>query len=269
MEDFPAGHSMDSTWFAVDEAGEVAFFDTGEGGAIPKQGFPVGGEAGVEGGLESWELSFQLLQREAKGDPALAAVLPASAEELGDWLECEQDAEFRLLLSLGVHVYSCGEQDAYPYFRVSLPSQPGRLDQLPEALRERFAGAQLPLRFVSAPQIAPGAYVPVESWSGYWFDTEGAAHLAVGGKPGGLSEAQDFVNREFPNGFAAPAGEYWENIRPLRRDELISLLKQAQECHHHRVAEVKAKKALVVARTRARRGRGLGGLLRRLFGLER
>lgn len=34
--DFPAAHSMDTTWFAVDEAGHVAAFFTGENGYMPK-----------------------------------------------------------------------------------------------------------------------------------------------------------------------------------------------------------------------------------------
>jgi hypothetical protein len=34
-EDFPAAHSMDTYWFAVDRDGHVACFDTGEAGAVP------------------------------------------------------------------------------------------------------------------------------------------------------------------------------------------------------------------------------------------
>ncbi len=33
--DYPAAHSMDTTWFAVDASGRVAHFDTGENGAVP------------------------------------------------------------------------------------------------------------------------------------------------------------------------------------------------------------------------------------------
>jgi hypothetical protein len=33
--DFPAAHSMDTAWFAVDRDGHVAVFDTGESGAVP------------------------------------------------------------------------------------------------------------------------------------------------------------------------------------------------------------------------------------------
>src|SRR5215510_5737873 len=34
--DFPAAHSMDSTWFAVDRDGHVGFFQTGEDGLLPR-----------------------------------------------------------------------------------------------------------------------------------------------------------------------------------------------------------------------------------------
>jgi len=34
--DFPATHSMDTDWFAVDERGEVAVFESGEAGAVPE-----------------------------------------------------------------------------------------------------------------------------------------------------------------------------------------------------------------------------------------
>src|SRR5215213_2973275 len=36
--DFPAAHSMDSCWFAVDQDGRVGFFQTREGGAQPTRG---------------------------------------------------------------------------------------------------------------------------------------------------------------------------------------------------------------------------------------
>ena len=36
MSDFPAAHSADTTWFAVDADGHIGVFDSGEGGAVPK-----------------------------------------------------------------------------------------------------------------------------------------------------------------------------------------------------------------------------------------
>lgn len=42
--DFPAAHSMDTAWFAVDREGNVAVFDTGEAGAVPTEAY-VGEDA--------------------------------------------------------------------------------------------------------------------------------------------------------------------------------------------------------------------------------
>lgn len=47
ISDFPAAHSMDSGWFAVDEDGNLALFDTGEAGAMPHGVNYATGEAGV------------------------------------------------------------------------------------------------------------------------------------------------------------------------------------------------------------------------------
>jgi hypothetical protein len=35
-EDFPAAHSMDTSWFAIDNDGHVALFKSGEAGAVPE-----------------------------------------------------------------------------------------------------------------------------------------------------------------------------------------------------------------------------------------
>lgn len=42
---WPAAHSMDTTWFAVDADGNVAVFDTGEDGALPEAAASGGGTA--------------------------------------------------------------------------------------------------------------------------------------------------------------------------------------------------------------------------------
>src|SRR5689334_11564350 len=39
--DFPAAHSMDTAWYAVDHDGYVGFFDTGEEGHIPRGALTV------------------------------------------------------------------------------------------------------------------------------------------------------------------------------------------------------------------------------------
>ncbi|MGK7942649.1 MAG: hypothetical protein AB4062_21315 [Crocosphaera sp.] len=40
-QDYPAAHSMDTTWFAVDKEGNLALFDSGEGGAVPYSNYRV------------------------------------------------------------------------------------------------------------------------------------------------------------------------------------------------------------------------------------
>ncbi|MGK7942650.1 MAG: hypothetical protein AB4062_21320 [Crocosphaera sp.] len=39
MQEYPASHSMDTTWFAVDKEGNLGLFDSGEGGAVPKSNY--------------------------------------------------------------------------------------------------------------------------------------------------------------------------------------------------------------------------------------
>ncbi|MGP1384908.1 MAG: hypothetical protein ACTS2F_15180 [Thainema sp.] len=36
MCDYPAAHSMDTEWFAVDADGNIGLFDSSEGGAVPE-----------------------------------------------------------------------------------------------------------------------------------------------------------------------------------------------------------------------------------------
>jgi hypothetical protein len=55
--DFPAAHSMDTYWFAVDKDGRVACFSSGEAGAVPVQAM-AGDDA------------YQMLQRLAQALPA-------------------------------------------------------------------------------------------------------------------------------------------------------------------------------------------------------
>lgn len=51
LRDFPAAHSMDTTWFAVDRDGRVAAFESGEAGAVPVTG---GDPEDVVSALESF-----------------------------------------------------------------------------------------------------------------------------------------------------------------------------------------------------------------------
>lgn len=46
--DYPAAHSTDTWWFAVDRDGHVAFFDSGEEGCVPNQVYELGEGDGLE-----------------------------------------------------------------------------------------------------------------------------------------------------------------------------------------------------------------------------
>src|SRR4051794_3889505 len=49
--DYPAAHSMDATWFAIDKDGYVARFETGEAGAMPDNALSDQGGVDVMGQL--------------------------------------------------------------------------------------------------------------------------------------------------------------------------------------------------------------------------
>ncbi len=61
--DYPAAHSMDTMWFAVDADGHVAAFDTGEGGGVPEIAF-------VEDYGEVLDVLHAMPASEALVDPA-------------------------------------------------------------------------------------------------------------------------------------------------------------------------------------------------------
>jgi hypothetical protein len=75
MSDFPAAHSMDTTWFAVDADGCVGMFDSGEGGAVPQ----MNRNTQIEG-------SEDILLALAELDPQRIIRVQASAEILAKTL---------------------------------------------------------------------------------------------------------------------------------------------------------------------------------------
>jgi len=189
MKDYPAAHSMDSTWFAVDEDGHIAFFDTGEGGPLPAADFPMGGEAAGmhEEGLEASTMIAILLWERAKNDAELRALLPDDEDTLEQWIGWEEQE--LLLISLGVWAYS-GDYGGVPYARLGTVKRPVTLADLPEEIADQLEDAKLPVRFASADRVAPGEHVPVHSWSGMWVDLEGVAHPTEDGTdPATLDEA--------------------------------------------------------------------------------
>lgn len=89
--DFPAAHSMDTAWFGVDDNGEIAVFETGEGGSVPTVG-------GCDAENIVWQDMFggcpidekNILQIPVDGAPLAALCVGQSLEaNLKAWLELE------------------------------------------------------------------------------------------------------------------------------------------------------------------------------------
>lgn len=59
-QDFPAAHSMDTSWFGVDENGEIAIFETGENGCLPSS-------ATFSAEEPNWNDFFQLFPTDEDG----------------------------------------------------------------------------------------------------------------------------------------------------------------------------------------------------------
>jgi hypothetical protein len=137
--DFPAAHSMDTMWFAVDRDGHVAVFESGEAGAVPDEAY-LGEEY------------FEAVQAVATSD--------------------DDDEEIADLSRHGLYVYRHGDETenwiAGPYTRNVAPDAPALAATLPASVIEkavRFDGS-----FATTEAIQPVEVWPSSAW--------GAAYLA-------------------------------------------------------------------------------------------
>ncbi len=155
MEDYPAAHSMDTEWYAMDARGCVAIFSSGENGTVPHQAGPdVGG---------IWDL-WCLLEPSADRDnedqwSAVWADVAGSAAKLGAFS----------------YDYGLDFDPIGTYRRECLPSRPLHIDQLPLYVREccrcvRFAS----LSFAETEIIQPLELFTCE----YWDASNRVAYLA-------------------------------------------------------------------------------------------
>jgi hypothetical protein len=126
--DYPAAHSMDTTWFAVDQAGHVGVFCSGEDGPVSF--------------ASSCDDSFADFLR------CLGADLPpAEEDDYPDWDALEDEAA-----ELGLFVYSYGDgigDLVQPYSFTRMPGVPRHVEQIPPLYRPqvratRFEGVLFP-----------------------------------------------------------------------------------------------------------------------------
>jgi hypothetical protein len=120
--DYPAAHSMDTIWYAVDANGAVAVFDSAEPGPVPK-----------------------LATRREDGDvPRLVRILGGDCDD--DDFDLQE--AFQTAAGLGLYVYAVntwGTDFVDTYERTGVPARPLHLDQLPPKLRKNFAKCTLPM----------------------------------------------------------------------------------------------------------------------------
>jgi hypothetical protein len=111
--DFPAAHSMDTTWFAVDRDGRVAAFDSGEAGAVPVDAY-LGEDWGeVADPLTAGPATEVVYDLEAGahatyGSMLVMALAPGAAPELAALAPFAVHAEVGTSLGPGVQLVAEG-----------------------------------------------------------------------------------------------------------------------------------------------------------------
>ena len=152
--DFPAAHSMDTSWYAVDREGHVAYFWSGEAGAVPVVALVAMRDRPE---VRVWEHLERLLAIEPTGplrfDPAAVGLFDY---EHAERFEYPGRAEFLLNQE--------GPRVSGPYVRRAVPRRPLHVDQLPPVVRAVVAGMRFDgLRFADERAIQPVEHVPCQS----------------------------------------------------------------------------------------------------------
>jgi hypothetical protein len=171
---------MDTSWYAVDTAGHVAVFHSGENGHAPI-------EAEDAGHLETL---FQA--RHPVPDPDAYEESEALAEAFGFFL------------------YDYGESfdPIDVYARRVVPPRPVHVDQLPPAVRDGCKLIRLPVAFAAAERVQPLDFFEC----GYWYVEDRAGYVAADGVtvrplPGKLEQFAESV-RQFREEYPDEAARY-------------------------------------------------------------
>jgi hypothetical protein len=141
--DFPAAHSMDTSWYAVDQKGNVGLFHTNEGGAVPNDAYsPVDPE------------DFPPEVRAEVGNPIPADQLPEEKH---------------------LFVYECqAEGPTGPYERTQAPRKPLHIDQLPPRVRDAIRSLRFDtLDFRQTREFQPVELTPCSAWDPAYLASDG------------------------------------------------------------------------------------------------
>jgi len=200
--DFPAAHSMDTDWFAVDMAGYVALFHSGENGPLPPD-------------ADQEDLS---ISASFPGFPLAEACQDSSAadEALQDFLAYPED--------YGLYGFVAEEDSDLPlhppYVRYIKPDKPLHIDQLPPEARSVIKRVQFRFLFSERKLIQTLDHLRVVIWT-----EECCGYLSEDGKtikpvPGYEDQFADWVKlirQEFPEATANLIFEPTNQPKPKKR----------------------------------------------------
>jgi hypothetical protein len=140
--DYPASHSMDASWFAIDSAGHVAVFTTGENGHLPVTATNTD--------------TSELFERSRRPDAQKYA---------------EQNEPEVASLHVGVYLFSymeyhelMGEGVVAPYDCYLVPKEPLHVDQLRPELRTQCHEVCFDVRFDQIEMLQPLEFVDCHMW---------------------------------------------------------------------------------------------------------
>jgi hypothetical protein len=189
FEDYPAAHSMDSAWYAVDERGQVALFQPGMDGASPFH----------DGRIQPERVATAIL--------SMVGSRPDETEEdLENRVERDVDAAHA---SSGLYVYTYPEDDwseqflntvALPYRLTHQPDQPLHVDQLPPNVRAEMESISLPgVHFGGGAVVQPVGVASGVPWYSYtaelsaYLDLDGVTVRVIPGREDHFSQDLDVL----------------------------------------------------------------------------
>jgi hypothetical protein len=161
FNDYPAAHSMDTNWYAVDAEGRVGLFQSGQDGAYPSDAYGGGSLHDAPG---------------PDLDDILRELLGLHQEE-----DLDDSEVVDRLVRAGVYVFEASDGEpasppilihenslAFPYTLTHRPDQPLHIDQVPPELAARLRAVRLRAsRFGASPNVQPAGQAPGSTWYSY------------------------------------------------------------------------------------------------------
>ena len=170
--DFPAAHSMDCSWYAVDRHGNVGLFSTGEEGAVPDGAYSPDAAAEMLG-----------LDEEERAEYGFDAEDVIPEEHLPD--------------DKRVFFYSADLQSSL-YGRSRRPRKPVHVDELPPDAREAVGRVRFEtIDFAASKTLQPCELTACSAWSPYYLASDGKTFRPVPGREDEYAKEVKRLRQEF------------------------------------------------------------------------